>query len=127
MEKGTNPVFFLLEKGCVHSNKPWIGCMNLVNYIQSRGRARAKRSRFILMCEEGNEEHNNLVYDLKRREEESRKELQLMAGRDRLIEKEPEDFEMQFEARMYEFRVLETGAKATMNSSLNLLYDVSSF
>ncbi|KAJ3183553.1 Dicer-like protein 1 [Irineochytrium annulatum] len=44
--------------------------MNLVNYIQSRGRARSEQARFVLMCEYGNDEHFNLIYDLRDKEVE---------------------------------------------------------
>ncbi|KAJ3417564.1 Dicer-like protein 1 [Chytridiales sp. JEL 0842] len=102
------------------------GCMNLVNFIQSRGRARAKGSRFVLMCEEGREEHNNLAYDLKRRERESRRELLELYGRPPVEETEPEEFVPDSDSPLYEYHVPSTGAKATLNSSLSLLYDYCS-
>lgn len=40
----------------------------LIQYIQSRGRARQVNSRFIHMCEEGNREHSALIRDVRTKE-----------------------------------------------------------
>ncbi|KAI8818373.1 uncharacterized protein EV422DRAFT_183138 [Fimicolochytrium jonesii] len=56
--------------------------MNLVNYIQSRGRARAANSRFILMCEKDNWMHLHHLRALREQEREVR--AQIEKHRDRI-------------------------------------------
>jgi endoribonuclease Dicer len=40
----------------------------LIQYIQSRGRARHANSRYIHMCEDGNQDHNQIIMEVRRNE-----------------------------------------------------------
>ncbi|KAI9103201.1 hypothetical protein DFS34DRAFT_356890 [Phlyctochytrium arcticum] len=94
--------------------------MNLVNYIQSRGRARAEDSKFMLMCEMNNWDHLFHLRDLMKREKEVRKEIfsRVSLAPVHLIDDDDEEAAKQ---APFTYTVESTGAKVTLTSSMGLL------
>ncbi|KAJ3041028.1 Dicer-like protein 1 [Rhizophlyctis rosea] len=96
--------------------------MNLVNYIQSRGRARKPNSKFILLMEQDNMAHQNHLESLKQKERQIREVLQ-----DRSLKKEQaEIFDNMWSAAekaapTYSYHVKETGAVVTLASAKSML------
>ncbi|KAJ3314988.1 hypothetical protein HDV04_004788 [Boothiomyces sp. JEL0838] len=90
--------------------------MNLINYIQSRGRARRKTSQFIIMANEGDDTAESMLQYLKLTEEGMRSVLKS----DIL----PDDPASKFDETQDEtiFKIASTGASITMYNSLALLY-----
>ncbi|KNC99522.1 uncharacterized protein SPPG_04913 [Spizellomyces punctatus DAOM BR117] len=94
--------------------------MNLVNFIQSRGRARAPDSRFILMCEEDNWEHLLHLRELRIRESEIR--TALVSHENNIPTSYAlNDEEEPLQTSPYTYTVENTGAKATLTSALQLV------
>ncbi|KAJ3051817.1 Dicer-like protein 1 [Rhizophlyctis rosea] len=99
------------------------GSMNLVNYIQSRGRARDPNAKFVLLMEENNIEHRGHQLNLQRREQEIRDVLRANALK---LEK-PELVDdawavVRQQAPPYAFYVEKTGATVTLASAVGMLY-----
>jgi endoribonuclease Dicer len=93
----------------------------LIQYIQSRGRARHVNSRYIHMCENGNQEHQQIITTV-RRDENILKRFCNSLPADRMLT--GNDFDMDyFLAKERSHRVYKTsqGAKLTYKMSLMVL------
>ncbi|KAJ3187001.1 Dicer-like protein 1 [Gaertneriomyces sp. JEL0708] len=93
--------------------------MNLLNFIQSRGRARARNSRFILMLQDGDDWAWMQIHKLINSEEQLRKDLASRYNAIRTVDV--------FDARLppnivvpYEYRT-DRGATVTLTSALEVL------
>lgn len=94
---------------------------NMIQYIQSRGRARHANSRYIHMIEKNNPDHSHLV--LKSKDAENvMKDFCVRLPEDRLLDKhdiELEDFDLL--ESLYTYVEPSTGAKMTMNSAMKII------
>ncbi|KAI1881337.1 hypothetical protein JX265_000163 [Neoarthrinium moseri] len=94
----------------------------MIQYIQSKGRARMKNSKYFHMVEVGNEEHAKRVFDCQEKEELLHAFCSTMPE-DRLLK--GNDFDMDFFLRKDKskrvFKIEKTGAKLTYESSLVVL------
>ncbi|KAJ1562210.1 Dicer-like protein 1 [Nowakowskiella sp. JEL0078] len=96
------------------------GCLNIINYIQSRGRARSKNGRFVLLCEKGCQEHIESFYELQSQEDQIRFHLKMST---QALEKN-EDLEQNFDnfnLSESDFFVAPSGAKISVTSAQALL------
>jgi endoribonuclease Dicer len=94
----------------------------LIQYIQSRGRARHTNSRYIHMCEDGNQEHHQIIREV-RQNEGILKRFCKALPEDRLLTGNSFDMDY-FLARERTHRVWtnpDTGAKLTYKMSLAVL------
>jgi endoribonuclease Dicer len=94
----------------------------LIQYIQSRGRARHTNSRYIHMCEDGNQEHHQIIREV-RQNEGILKRFCSALPEDRLLTGNSFDMDY-FLARERTHRVWknpDTGAKLTYKMSLAVL------
>ncbi len=94
----------------------------LIQYIQSRGRARHTNSRYIHMCEDGNQEHHQIIREV-RQNENILKRFCNALPEDRLLTGNSFDMD-HFLARERTHRVFThpvTGAKLTYKMSLTVL------
>ncbi|TPX66353.1 hypothetical protein SpCBS45565_g04508 [Spizellomyces sp. 'palustris'] len=98
--------------------------MNLVNFIQSRGQARAPDSRFILMCEEDNWEHLLHLRELRNRESDIRTALRSHENNLPTSYALNDDEEEPLKISPYTYTVERTGAKATLTSALQLVEEL---
>ncbi|KAK9805378.1 hypothetical protein WJX73_008442 [Symbiochloris irregularis] len=106
-----------------------------VDYIQSRGRARARNSRMVLMVEDGNVQQQTLIDDVRRCEDQMRAE----ALRRRLEESRRVHYEdsedsndegtpsqpglLGSRVRRLEYCVHSTGARVSLSNAKSLLFD----
>ncbi|KAI0220906.1 Dicer-like protein 1 [Massospora cicadina] len=105
---------------------------NLISYIQSRGRARQKKSAYILMQERGNVSEASLLKQLQRAEEEMlswcrslpEDRYRQFSSQDLLYTLEEESDPNFVNSHIY--RVPETGATITLESSVGLLFNFCS-
>lgn len=94
----------------------------LIQYIQSRGRARHANSRYIHMCEDGNQEHHQIIREVRQNENILRRFCNALPE-DRLITGNSFDMD-HFLAKERTHRVWkhpDTGAKLTYKMSLTVL------
>ncbi|KAH8808722.1 hypothetical protein F5884DRAFT_793130 [Xylogone sp. PMI_703] len=94
----------------------------LIEYIQSRGRARHTNSRYVHMCEKGNVEHEYLLDEVRRNESVLKQFCAELPDDRKLL---GSDFDMDYflakEKKHRVFIVEETGAKLTYGLSLKVL------
>lgn len=99
-------------------------CKTMIQYIQSRGRARQQDSTYIHMLEQGNGEHRRIVYLNKTSEDLLRKfcstlpEDRYLSGSDYNM-----DYFLRREQNQRQHTVKSTGAKLTYKNSLSILGD----
>ncbi|KAG9194527.1 endoribonuclease Dicer [Alternaria panax] len=91
----------------------------MIAYVQSRGRARHRNSRYLHMVEAGNEDHQGRVFDVKSDEDVMRKFCKALP-QDRKTNGNDVDL-LSFEDKMYPSFVTKPGAKLTFRSSLSIL------
>lgn len=95
----------------------------VIQYIQSRGRARHRNSRYLHMLEEGNSAQHQRVLDVRRDEALMRRFCESLPE-DRLLEGNDRDWEYALVKEHGAFRTYtekKTGAKLTYNLSLSVL------
>lgn len=93
----------------------------LIQYIQSRGRARHKNSRYLHMVERGNRLHLKLLKDVRDAEKSMRKFCEALPS-ERLLHGNEDDFEGPMLDDKYPiYKEPTTGAKLTYGSSLGIL------
>ncbi|KAI4669395.1 Dicer-like protein 1 [Alternaria viburni] len=91
----------------------------MIAYVQSRGRARHRNSKYLHMIEQGNDDHRSRVFDVKFEEGIMRKFCKALP-QDRQIGGGEVDM-LSFEDKMYPSFVTKSGAKLTYRSSLSIL------
>ncbi|CAN9192776.1 unnamed protein product [Alternaria sp. RS040] len=91
----------------------------MIAYVQSRGRARHRNSRYLHMVEAGNEDHQSRVLDVKSDEDTMRRYCKALP-QDRQIGGNDVDL-LSFEDKMYPSFVTKASAKLTYRSSLSVL------
>lgn len=91
----------------------------MIQYIQSRGRARHSKSRYIHMLEAGNEEHRRILGDVRSAEKIMRKFCQSLPE-DRLLNEPPNSGDLLDENdRIY--IEPESGAKLTFSCAMQII------
>ncbi|KAJ2997379.1 hypothetical protein HDV02_005576 [Globomyces sp. JEL0801] len=95
--------------------------MNLINYIQSRGRARHKSSQFIVLAQQGDDQPENLLKYLKFTENKMRDTLYNDDLDDKRADFKENDIKP---AEIY--RIKKTEAMATLYNAMSLLYQYCS-
>lgn len=99
-------------------------CKTMIQYIQSRGRARQEDSTYVHMLEQGNGEHRRIVYQNAANESLLRKfcnaqpEDRLLTGSDYNME-----YFLRKERNQRQFTIQSTGARLTYKNSLSVLGD----
>jgi endoribonuclease Dicer len=91
----------------------------MIAYVQSRGRARHRNSKYLHMVEVGNEDHRDRVIDVKHDEKVMRNFCNALP-QDRQISGNDTDL-LSFEDKLYPNFVTKSGAKLTYRSSLSIL------
>lgn len=91
----------------------------MIAYVQSRGRARHRNSKYLHMIEHGNNDHRSRVFDVKFEEDIMRKFCKALP-QDRQIGGGEIDM-LAFEDKMYPSFITKSGAKLTYRSSLPIL------
>lgn len=91
----------------------------MIQYVQSRGRARHKNSKFVHMVEDGNEYHKQLLQAVTQAEEVM-KQFCAKLPNDRLLNGNDEEPRSKFRG-LRKLTVAETGATLTYNASLVVL------
>lgn len=94
----------------------------MIAYVQSRGRARHRNSKYLHMIEEGNHDHSERVMDVKIDEQIMRKFCQELP-QDRHIDEYDKDVIdlLTFEDRLFPSLITKSGAKLSFRSSLAVL------
>lgn len=97
-------------------------CKTMIQYIQSRGRARQAESTYIQVIEEGNGEHARNIYQNTQNESLLRKFCNTQPE-DRLLK--GSDYDMEYflrkEAKLLKHTIATTGAKLTYHNSMTIL------
>jgi endoribonuclease Dicer len=91
----------------------------MIAYVQSRGRARHKNSKYLHMIEQGNKDHRSRVFDVRFEEDVMRKFCNALP-QDRQIGGGEADLSS-FEDKMYPSFVTKSGAKLSFRSGLSIL------
>jgi endoribonuclease Dicer len=91
----------------------------MIAYVQSRGRARHRNSRYLHMIEDGNVDHRSRVFDVKFEEEVMRKFCKALP-QDRQTDGSDNGL-LSFEDKIYPSFVTKSGAKLAYRSSLSIL------
>jgi endoribonuclease Dicer len=92
----------------------------MIAYVQSRGRARHRNSKYLHMLEDGNKDHRERLMDVRTDEEVMRIFCQGLP-QDRLISVSDKDDLSAFEDKFFPSFVTNSGAKLTYRSSLSIL------
>jgi endoribonuclease Dicer len=92
----------------------------MIAYVQSRGRARHKNSKYLHMLEEGNDDHQERLMDVKM-DEQVMRNFSNSLPQDRLINVFDKDDFKGFEDKLYPSFVTKSGATITYCSSLFIL------
>lgn len=99
-------------------------CNTMIQYIQSRGRARQEESTYVHLLEQGNGQHRRIVYQNAANENLLRKfcntqpEDRLLTGSDYNME-----YFLRKERNQRQYTIKSTGAKLTYKNSLSVLGD----
>lgn len=101
-------------------------CRTMIQYIQSRGRARQAESTYVHIVEEGNQEHARAVFQNSANEALLRKFCNTLP-KDRLLKGSGSELDMDYfldkEKKLPTHIVKTTGAKLSYHNSLGLLQD----
>ena len=96
-------------------------CMTMIQYVQSRGRARHKNSRFIHLLERDNWEEQDRLEEIHQCEVTMRTYCQDLPKHQRLASDDDTDDENEDRERFPTFLIKSTGAKLTYHFSLSVL------
>ncbi|KAJ4390605.1 Dicer-like protein 1 [Gnomoniopsis smithogilvyi] len=99
-------------------------CKTMIQYIQSRGRARQAESTYIHIIEQGNGEHARNIYQNAENESLLRKFCSTQPE-DRLLKGSDHDMEyfLKKEGKLLKYTIEATGAKLTYHNSMTILQD----
>lgn len=94
-------------------------CKTMIQYVQSRGRARHKNSKFLHMREVNNYDHDNLLSENRGAEHVMRSFCEALPT-DRKLDSDDNTLTQEMNSR-YVYSIKETGAKITFGSALQIL------